>query len=380
MPERLQMMVNPRKYGFRRKDIPAPVAGPDAEVRLYIAPVNFAGQGYRWARAAEQVSGVGAVSMQYRNGDDYGFPCDYSLPTAVYAKSAEWAKRQFKAVSADFTHVIIEAERPIFGPLFGGDVLLEISTLQRTGMQVAMVSHGSDLRVPSMHRNIDRWSPFHDDEWSLTPRLEQQARANLAILEAAGVPVFVSTPGLREYWPEARWLPVAVDPGAWATDRPVLVRDRPIVVHAPSRGVVKGTALVRVAMEPLHEENLIEYREVQGVPAWAMPAIYQDADIVIDAMRIGNYGVAACEAMAAGRLVIGHLHKSVMTELAEAGAVPPIIAASPDELTAQIRDVLADREAYRKIAAEGPGFVRRNHDGTRAAESMRPFLTERIRS
>lgn len=375
LPEPVQMILNPRKYGFRRSDVPCPVSAPTHDRRLYIAPVNFAGQAYRWARAVETLPRVGAVNMQYRRTEgDYGFPADYELPAIVFARSRGWADRQFRAVKAGFTHVLIEAERPIFGSLFGGDVRAETEALIEAGLRVGMIVHGSDVRLPSRHRQLTEWSPFEGNEWELTPRLQETAERNIALLRDLALPTFVSTATLREYVPAATWLPLVIDPAAWATDEPPLVRQVPVVVHIPSSGVVKGTSFVRAAVAPLIEEGLIEYREASHVPASQMPALYRGADIVIDALRMGNYGVAACEAMAAGRLTMVYLTDEAVEEAIEEGAIPPVVISTPDTLEADLRAALADRERFQALAAEGPAFVREVHDGRRSAATLRSFL------
>lgn len=375
LPEDVQLWVNGAKYGFTPADIPGPVEPPAGLRRLYIAPVNFAGQGYRWARAAELLPGVGAVNMQYRNPTgDFGFAADYALPTAVFLRSRRWQKAQFEAVAEGFTHVLIEAVRPIFGELFDGDVRREVEALRGAGVEVGLIAHGTDVRVPSEHRADNPYSPFHGDEWDQTPALERSAQLKSDLARALALPTFYSTATLARHLPPATWLPVVIDPGAWQHDEPVLARRVPVVVHAPSSGIVKGTASIREAAERLAAEGLIEYHEAHGIPASEMPELYRSADIVVDALRMGNYGVAAVEAMAAGRVVITHLTELARQEAADAAATPPCVLADPDTIEQVLRDICADPEPYRMLAARGPEFARRVHDGRRSALAFAGFL------
>lgn len=375
LPESIRMRVARSWYGFDAADIPDPVMAPIGDARLYIAPVNFAGQAYRWARAAELLPGVGAVNMQYRNPTgDFGFPADYALPTAVFLKSRRWQQRQFDAVAGGFTHVLVEAVRPIFGELFDGDLRAEVEALRDAGVRVGLIAHGTDVRVPSVHREDNPHSPFHGDEWDQTPILEESARTRSDLAKSLALPTFYSTATLARHLPPATWLPVVVDPERWATAAPPLRREKPIVVHVPSSGVVKGTAAVRVAAERLMREGLIEYREAHSVPAEDMPGLYRSADVVIDALRMGNYGVAAVEAMAAGRVVVSFLTALARAEAEEAGALPPCVFADPDTIEDALREVCADPERFRDLAVAGPSFVRRVHDGRRSALALSPFL------
>ena len=375
VPEPIALRVNPARYGFSPSDVPPPPTAPATKIRLYIAPVNFAGQGYRWARASELLPGVGAVSMQYRSDRDYGFPSDNAVPVRVFRNSRRWQQTQFDAVSSGFSHVIYEAGRPIFGELYGLSPLREIEALRQLGARVAMLSHGSDLRLPSRHREIDEWSPFHEKEWVDIPVLEDKALRHRELLSRVGAPVFVSSPDLLLDWPDAHWLPTVVDVANWRCEDLPLERARPVVVHAPSRSVVKGSDLIEPVMRNLHDEGLIEYRRVEGVPAAQMPALYRSADIVLDQFRVGNYGVAAVESMAAGRLVVAHTHEQVRDHVVASYGLPvPIVQATVDSLESTVRGIVADRDRYRAIASSGPGFVHLVHDGRASAEALRPFL------
>lgn len=375
LPEGVRLRIAGSRYGFDASDVPAPVVAPDGDVRLYIAPVNFAGQAFRWARAAELLPGVGAVNMQYRNPTgDFGFPADYALPTAVFLKSRRWQRAQFDAVVRGFSHVLVEAVRPIFGELFDGDVRKEVAAMKDAGLQVGLIAHGTDVRVPSVHRSDNPYSPFHGDEWDQTPLLEQSAQVRSALASSLALPTFYSTATLARHLPPARWLPVVVDPDRWASTEPPLTRAKPVVMHVPSSGIVKGTAAVREAAARLEAEGLIEYREAHAVPADEMPDLYRSADIVIDALRMGNYGVAAVEAMAAGRVVVTYLTDLAVGEAEEAGALPPCVFANPDTLEDALREICADPESFRTLAAQGPAFVRRVHDGRRSALALAGFL------
>lgn len=352
-----------------------PVAIPPTPIRLYVAPANSAGQGYRWARAAETLPGVGAVNMQHRTERDFGFLADCSAPTETFWYSRAWQVAQFRAVRDGFTHVLMESTRPMFGRLFNEDVEWEIEALRAAGIRVAMVMHGSDLQQPSLHVPRHEYSPFRDGEWDKTPLLERRTREAKRVLHAVKAPVFVSTPDLLDDWPAARVLPIVIDVDAWVSEAPLLERDVPVVVHAPSNGAKKGTALIRDTMYSLTAEGLVDYREVSGVPAAEMPAHIAAADIVLDQFRIGVYGVLAAEAMAAGRLVLSYVGESVRERVRQERHLElPIVEVTPATLESTLRDVLARRDHYRAVAAEGLPFVRAVHDGTASAKALRDFL------
>lgn len=350
-------------------------AVPDAGRRLLIGPVNSAGQGYAWAEAARGLADTTAASIMYRGADDvFGFTAHHVIPVSALIANARWRTAQQKAILTGFTHVIVESGRPIFQR--DGDVVEQIRRMEAAGIRVAMLWHGSDIRLPSAHAAKEPDSPFARG-YPDTDALERIAAANRTIADETGAFLFVSTPDLLEFAPGARWLPVVVDVTEWesAAAMPAFARERPVVVHAPSNAGLKGSDLIVEPMRKLHDEGLIEYREVRGVPSAQMREVYGSADIVLDQFLVGSYGVAACEAMAAGRLVVGHISDDVRDAVrARSGSELPIRQSRASEIEQVVRAIIADRAGSAIAAATGVEFARTVHGGELAARTLQEFL------
>jgi len=377
VPEGILGRLLPGSLRFTASDVPKPPSVRQAAVRLYVGPVNWAGQGARWARAAEEnLPDVAAVNSVYRMGADFSHPADNVVPVGVYVASRRWQRAQWAAVRDGFSHVLVEAERQPFGAVLDESVASQVERMTRHGLAVAMLCHGSDIRSPSRHAAANPDSPFRAGLWSQTPKLERDTRRNRGLLRELALPVFVSTPDLLLDVPEARWLPVVVEVERWASPAGPLEREIPIVAHAPSKGVVKGSDLVDPVLRALEAEGLISYRRVQGVPVEEMYAVYRDADVVLDQFRLGDYGVAAVEAMAAGRVVVAHVNSSVRDLVRDTtGLELPIVEATAHDLDAVLRGILSERTVYRDRAAAGVVFAAEVHDGRRSARVLAPFLT-----
>ena len=349
---------------------------PDAPVRLLIGPANFAGQGFAWARALERDDPeVGAVTFSIAREGGFGFPSDYSVSTLVYRRNSRWQRDQFSYLTSGFTHVIAEVGRPICGWLHGGDPLQEAAALAEAGVRVALLSHGSDSRLPRRHAERQEWSPFRDSDWADVSWLQWQAERFVGQLRRFPGPVFVSTPDLLDDLPFATWCPVVVEPAKWNSDAPVVERERPVVVHAPSHDRIKGTELVDAAMEPLAARGLIEYRRIGRVPFGEMPAVYREADVVLDQFRLGSYGAAACEAMAAGRVVVGNLSDDVRTRVRDlTGLAVPVVQATPATLAEVVEALVENRAEAVAAGRAGRAFVESVHSGRRSVAVLGTFL------
>lgn len=365
------------RLAARRLGAPAPRGSVpattfhDADTRVLIAPVNYSGQAIAWARALEAADpGISARNMAIDVPGGFSFDADIVVPVGTYHNDPDWQRRQLDAATGA-THVLIEAEEPPFGRLLGRSVERQSHALLDAGVDVAYLAHGTDARLPSRHIRNNPVS-YYDDPAIYLPRAETLAARNIALLERSGRPVFVSTPDLLVDLPNATWCPVAVDPERWrAPERPARPGSPLRVAHAPSVAAAKGTHMIMPALERLQEEGIIELTLLQSVPSASMPEAFARADVVLDQFRAGSYGVAACEAMAAGCVVIGQVSQQVRDAVRQTFALElPVVEADTDSLERVIRELAADPQSLDAIRDASVRFVRTVHDGRASARAL----------
>jgi hypothetical protein len=370
----LGRLADRARFRFDDADIPLPPPVSSQSTRVVIGPVNSAGQGYRWARAIERRSPeVHAVSVLATGGNAFLPVVDLVVPVGVAQRSSVWHER-FGAFLQQQTHVIWESGLPLLGRRFDS-VTEEMRWVAARGARPGLLFHGSDIRPPAAHAARSIWSPYRERTGPIHA-LEQTTRHNAELAARADAPLFVSTPDLLEWVPGSSWVPVVVDPAAWRGRASALTsQGPPVVVHAPTQRWIKGTDLIEPLLHRLTAEGVIVYRPLAGVPHSAMPDFYGAADIVLDQFRLGSYGVAACEALAAGRLVIGHVDDATRSWVrATTGLGLPIHEATVDSLESELRRAAADQRAFGDFATTGPAFVDAVHDGRRSAAALAPYL------
>ncbi|WP_131104356.1 glycosyltransferase [Ornithinimicrobium sufpigmenti] len=356
-----------------------PGLDPRARSRLVIGPLNTAGQGERWARAARAVPGCDAraMSVERRSSAGFGFPSDWHLSRAVQVRGMPRHAARVLGTGREpgATHVLAEGARSLLDDPFTRWVTDDLPRLREAGVEAAVLIHGSELRDLHRHAAAYPHSPFRgewDERWERMQATVERTRSVLGRLEGAEVPVFVTTADMLDHVPGASLLPVTADvdrftPGA---ERPMLERDRPVVLHAPSNPRLKGTPVVEEVLTRLQQEGLVVYRRLSGVPHAEMPGFVADADVVVDQVVLGNVGTLAAESMAAGRLVVAHVPDHVRARTPGL----PVLEAAPDTLEGVLRDVVAHRDGYRDLAARGPAWAREHHDGRAAARALSPWL------
>jgi len=206
--------------------------------------------------------------------------------------------------------------------------------------------------------------------------LEEQADRNRAAVEESGIPAFVSTPDLILDLPSATWLPLVIDTRSWLKDESALKNRKPVVFHAPSRRKppIKGSHLIEPVLAELDRKGLIYYRSPTGTVSHdKMPGLVKEADVVVDQILTGSYGVAAVEGMASGRLVIGYVGDEIRATMPED---PPILDSLPEDFLNTMLQVISKRADYADLAAGGPAYAERIHSGQMSAQVLASFLAD----
>ena len=141
--------------------------------------------------------------------------------------------------------------------------------------------------------------------------------------------------------PEAEVIPPGVD---LSRIEPVPPSDRvrPLIVHAPSSRRRKGSEHVIAAVEGLDADLEL----VEGLHHDEAFERYRAADIVVDQLNAGWYGLFAIEAMALGKPVVTFLHDEAVRLTEEAfGTRVPIVSATAETLRETLRPLVADAAA-----------------------------------
>jgi glycosyltransferase involved in cell wall biosynthesis len=185
-------------------------------------------------------------------------------------------------------------------------------------------------------------------------------------------PKFVTTNDLVDYLPDATWLPVVVDTVEWSNaEQPMAHAGLPVVFHTPSRRSLKGSDVVDQIARDLEEEGRIRYVGRSALSRDEMRAEMLAADIVIDQLKLGDYGITAVEAMSGGRVVIGHVADRVRERID--GDVP-IVEASAENLRDVLLDLIGRPDRAAELADAGRAYVARWHDGSHSAQVLAEFM------
>ena len=190
--------------------------------------------------------------------------------------------------------------------------------------------------------------------------------AELAYGKKASAEIVGSYDAIR-WVPEAHVIPPGIDLSQIKPAAPPLGRTRPVILHAPSSRTKKGTEHVVAACAGLDADLQV----VEGLHHDEAFALYRDADIVVDQLNAGWYGLFAIECMALGKPVVTFLHDEAVRRTEEAfDTRVPIVSATAETLRETLRPLVADAAERRRVGAASRAYVERVHDVEQIADRL----------
>ena len=166
--------------------------------------------------------------------------------------------------------------------------------------------------------------------------------------------------------PEAEVVPPGIELSRYSAV-PASDSAHPVVVHAPSNRARKGTEDVIAACRGLP----VELEIVEGLRHDEARERYERADIVVDQLNAGWYGLFAIEAMALGKPVVAFLHDEAKRRTEEAFRIEvPIVSTTKETLADSLRLLVESPAERRRLGTAGRAYVERVHDADRVASRL----------
>ena len=342
-------------------------------MKILMSPRNHAGQPILLVKELQE-QGVDARLLQYASrGNTYGYKTDIVVPHASSNKkmleTLRWSFRE----GFDIYHFWNRSL--FFLPSYLGCSGIDIPLIKARGKRVVYRFTGFDLRLSSEDKNKNRYSPFHYGYNSGFD--EELQRRYIDFLKGYVDQFIVQDPEMHSFFPEARVVPRVMNLDDW---KYVGVADVncPLVVHAPSSKKVKGSGFVDKAVEELQSEGLhFKYKAISGMTNSEARKWYERADIIIDQLLIGWYGVLALEGMALGKPVIVYIRDELLDRFEHD---VPIQNANPDTIKESLRTLIKDSDLRKELGQRARSFVETYHDVRRVVPELKSIYRQVLNS
>jgi len=345
---------------------------------LAIGPLNTANQATAWSRSvgatkAFSVGTGGAFARQLRRST-LVVPADISVP---HYRLSPPTLRAFtvRQLQKRLDIFLNESNIPVGQDPRTKSFVDQLPNWHAHGIRTGIVFHGSDIRDPRRSMDASPFSYFHSSPADWRNGVEGRVRHNKEQVRESGLPIFVTTPDLLEHVEDAELLPLTININDWSGPRRPFSKKRlRRVLHQPSQRSpdVKGSRFIEPVLREMHEKGQIEYLNREVVSPSMMRSLILSADIVVDQLQTGAYGVTAVEALAAGKIVVANV-ESVLKQYGRKEI--PIIHATPITFYEQMRELIGRScEDLDEIAKRSREYAETWHDGRAAGVVLDRFV------
>lgn len=228
---------------------------------------------------------------------------------------------------------------------------------------------GSDIRQ-LVDRRINRFTPFIKQKNPTIHGLEyDKKKIRLNKILANSDYCFALNPDLMRFLPSKNCGFLPYIKSIWydiPVSQPYKVHKGPLkLVHAPTNRLVKGSDFLIKAVEVLKKRYQIELILIENMRHAEAIKKYQEADIIIDQLRIGWYGGFALETMKMGKPLVCYINQNDLTfiPMVMSKAVQEtIINANISNIEVVLRTLIEDRSILRTYSRNALDFVNTFHN------------------
>jgi len=325
-------------------------------MRILHAPHNIGGMAGVLA-AAQRALGHQATSYAFAP-TGFGYSADVTMNDHCSAPE-RWQKALQLALRHDIFHFY-------FGNSLLGESLTDVPILARLGKKTFFYFCGCDIRDEKA--TIMKY-PVNGCRGCFPKRCSPNRDMALACARRYGRVNFVSTPDLMEFVERSVLLPQAVDfeciDTLLAEPPPEKVPGTFIIAHAPTSRAVKGTAHLQRAVEELKGEGIpAELLLLENLSHRETLRACRKADLGVDQLLIGSYGLFAAELMALGVPALAYIREDLAEKYPEK---PPLLSADPAAVTAKLMEFYENRDAHHDMKEAGIAYARKYHDPLKLA-------------
>lgn len=172
---------------------------------------------------------------------------------------------------------------------------------------------------------------------------------------------------VKDYYDKVHVLPIAIDLAHFQPQYPSLQKRRPLILHAPTNPDFKGTFYIEKTIEKLKEEYDFDYQRIEKMNHEEVIKLYEKADIIIDQVLCGSYGLLSVESMALGKPVLTFIRPDLVSSFP---TDLPIVNANPDNLYEQVKRLLDSPELRRDLGVKGRRYSEKYHSHDRLVDQL----------
>lgn len=247
----------------------------------------------------------------------------------------------------------------IFHFHFGTSLTLDYSDLPlilEQNRKVLMHHWGSDIRRYSLAVGSNPYVQVKSmDENPIKSRLERLSK----YIDTCMVCDYELYRYVKDYYKNVVIFPQVIDIEEYEDSGNRVPGKKITIVHAPTDTKLKGTAHLLKAVDELKENYDFDFRLIQRMSHEEARKAYLSADVVVDQLLIGAYGLVSIENMALGKPVICWISEFMKDKYPEE---LPVISANPDNIKEKLRHILENADCLPELGRKSRAYAEKYHD------------------
>jgi hypothetical protein len=232
----------------------------------------------------------------------------------------------------------------------------DIKILRSLGKPVVMHHWGNDVRTREMATVNNRF--VYTGDCPDSDKVHRDLTTLKEYITDAIVQDYEVYPYVAPYYKRVHVIPIAINMRLFKPYYPDVDVRKPTILHAPTNQDFKGTQYIEQAIEKLKLERNFNYIRVEKMEHQKAIALYKKADIIIDQILCGSYGLLSVEGMAYGKPVVAYIRE----DLAAREDAPPIHNANPETIYDVLKYLIDHPEVRHRSGVAGREYVKRVHD------------------
>ena len=233
---------------------------------------------------------------------------------------------------------------------------------------------GSDIRVPEIELDTNPFFKYayYDDGYEYKQESNNDANGLVEYLTTLNYGFIIWDTGIfidRKITAKVGIVPHAsINKAQNIFIKNTLIEKKVLIVHSPTAPIAKGTEFVLKAIEKLKERNIpFEFKLLKNLPNEEYQQVLMEADIYVDQLIWGGYGVAAQQALQMGKVVVTYITPE---RLKIYGDNLPVQSANIHNLAEVLEKLINNSELRKQISRESVLYFQNVHQPDVVAKKM----------
>jgi glycosyltransferase involved in cell wall biosynthesis len=309
--------------------------------------------------------GVYAKSCHFRQRSMFRAP-DICLNLELLS-SAQRRKRRESFLTEAIKHYDVFHFH--FGETFLKD-RSDLELLKKHGKKLVVQHRGSDVRMLSIAQSYNnRHVRVKEGRRRSEVQIIQKLKELSSYIDHVIVADHELLPYVEKYYKHIHILRQFITLERFKPSYPSRLTARPLIVHAPTNSYLKGTEFVLEAIQRLRRNGYeFEFTLVEGMTQENAIQCYRKADIIIDQLLQGSFGVFSLEGMALGKPVLCYIRKQLLNKYPPG---LPIVVADKISCYEALRKLIQEPERRLLLGKAGRQYIERYYHSHMLAKQLK---------